>query len=63
MNLSDVIETVTESDNVEVAGRIQEHVESMYDRVENGNPIRMRAPLFREIFVNADKITMTVKHT
>jgi hypothetical protein len=63
VNLKDGIETVTESDNAEVAGKIQEHVESMYDRVENGNPIRMRDPLFREIFANADKITMTVEHT
>jgi hypothetical protein len=62
-NLPDGIETVTESDNAEVAGKIQEHVESMYDRVENGNPIRMRDPLFREIFANADRITMTVEHT
>ncbi|MCA9065174.1 MAG: hypothetical protein KDA96_19025 [Planctomycetaceae bacterium] len=62
-NLDNGIETVTESDNPEVATMIQVHVDSMYDRVENHNPIRMRDPLFREIFANADKITMEVKPT
>ncbi|MCA9060233.1 MAG: hypothetical protein KDA85_17110, partial [Planctomycetaceae bacterium] len=62
-NLPNGIETVTESDDQDVAARIQVHVESMYDRVENGNPIRMRDPLFREIFANAEKITMDVEHT
>ena len=35
----------------------------MYDRMENVNPIRMRDPLFREVFANADKIKMEVEHT
>ncbi|WP_182865198.1 hypothetical protein [Stieleria mannarensis] len=62
-NLPDGIETLTESDDKDVAARIQKHVESMYDRMENVNPIRMRDPLFREIFANAKKITMDVEHT
>jgi hypothetical protein len=62
-NLPNGIETLTESDQADVAATIQEHVEAMYDRVENVNPIRMRDPLFREIFANAKKIKMDVEHT
>ncbi|MDV6030034.1 MAG: hypothetical protein F9B45_07985 [Phycisphaera sp. RhM] len=62
-NLPNGIETLTESDDEDVAARIQKHVESMYDRMENLNPIRMRDPLFREIFSNANKIKMEVEHT
>jgi hypothetical protein len=62
-NLHNGIETLTESDVPEVAATIQEHVEAMYDRMETVNPIRMRDPLFREIFSNTDKIEMNVEHT
>ncbi|QDV44746.1 hypothetical protein Enr13x_46160 [Stieleria neptunia] len=62
-NLPNGIETLTESDDEDVAARIQKHVESMYDRMEHVNPIRMRDPLFREIFANAKKIKMDVEHT
>ena len=57
------IEALTESDVPEVAEMIQVHVEAMYDRVENTKPIRMRDPIFREIFANADKIKMENEHT
>ena len=62
-NLPDGIETLTESDNLEVAAKIQEHVAAMYERVENQQPIHMRDPLFREIFANAKKIRMEMKET
>lgn len=62
-NLPNGIETLTESANADVAARIQKHVAAMYDRVENVNPIRMRDPLFREIFANAKKIKMEFKQT
>jgi hypothetical protein len=62
-NLPDGIETLTESDNPEVAAKIQEHVAAMYERVENQQPIHMRDPLFREIFANAKKIKMEMKET
>ena len=62
-NLLDGIETLTESDNPEVAAKIQEHVAAMYERVENQQPIHMRDPLFREIFANAKKIRMEMKET
>jgi hypothetical protein len=35
----------------------------MYERVENGNPIHMRDPLFAAIFSNAGKISMKVERT
>lgn len=62
-NLDDGVETVTESDNPEVAAKIQEHVQSMYGRIEQGRPIRMRDPLFREVFRNAGQIRMTLEKT
>lgn len=57
------VDTRTESDNADVAARIQVHVRSMAARVEEARPIHMRDPLFREIFANADKITMTHENT
>lgn len=62
-NLPNGIEALTESDVPEVAEMIQVHVEAMYDRVENTKPIRMRDPIFRAIFSNADKIKMEIEHT
>ena len=62
-NLKDGVETVTESDDSEVAGKIQEHVAAMYVRVEKPSPIRMRDPLFAEIFRNSDKIEMKFEET
>ena len=57
------VETVTESDNPAVAVRIQEHVASMYRRLEERRPIHARDPLFAELFRNAHKITMKIEHT
>jgi hypothetical protein len=57
------IESVTESDNAEVAALIQDHVAAMKVRIENGYRIRMWDPMFREIFDNADKIRMEVSNT
>ncbi|MEM9587434.1 MAG: DsrE family protein [Planctomycetota bacterium] len=61
--LPDGVKTVTESDVDEIADRIKEHVHWMQDRIKNTNPIRMRDPLFAEIFRHADKITMTHQET
>lgn len=57
-DLDNGVETLTESDDSEVAGQIKEHVEWMQYRVENVNPIRMRDPLFAELFKHAEKIQM-----
>ncbi|WP_236621495.1 DsrE family protein, partial [Rhodopirellula sallentina] len=56
--LPDGVETLTESDDEEVASQIKDHVEWMQHRIEDVNPIRMRDPLFAEIFQHADEITM-----
>ena len=61
--LADGVQTVTESDNPEVAARIQKHVAAMHRRVEHGRPIRRRDPLFAEIFRHADKIKMKLEQT
>jgi hypothetical protein len=57
-NRPDGVQTLTESDNPEVAAKIQEHVDSMHDRIKNRLPIHMRDPLFAAVFGHADKIKM-----
>lgn len=57
------VETLTESQDAEVAAKIKEHVKWMEYRVENTNPIRMRDPLFAEIFKHTEKIKMVHENT
>lgn len=61
--LPDGVETLTESSQPEIAAKIKEHVEWMEYRVENTNPIRMRDPLFAELFKHTHKIHMEHEHT
>lgn len=61
--LADGVETLTESDDPEIAATIQKHVESMHKRVKEGRPIHMRDPLFAAVFANAQKIKMQVEPT
>ena len=62
-NRDDGVETVTESDKKDVAAKIQEHAVAMHKRVKDGNGIRLRDPLFAEIFKHYDKVEMTVEKT
>lgn len=57
------VETLTESDSPEIAAKIKEHVEWMSDRIKTASPIRMRDPLFAEIFKHTNKIDMQHKDT
>lgn len=57
------VETITESDNAEVAAKIREHVRWMHERVKEVRPIHMRDPLFYEIFRHAKKIDMKYETT
>ena len=57
------VETLTESDVEAIAGKIKEHVEWMQYRVENTHPIRMRDPLFAELFRHTEKIKMVHEDT
>jgi uncharacterized protein len=52
------VETLTESDTPEVAAMIKDHVGWMSVRIKETKPIRMRDPLFAEIFKHTDKIQM-----
>lgn len=61
--IPDGVETLTESDDAAVAAKIKEHVHWMQDRIEKVNPIRMRDPLFRELFQNAKAIKMVHSET
>lgn len=57
------VETLTESDKPEVAKKIREHVAAMHERITSGKGIRLRDPLFAEIFENYDKVVMKVERT
>lgn len=57
------VETLTESDNPEVAVKIQEHVAAMQTRVKEGRGLRFWDDLFVAIFKNHSKITMVVENT
>lgn len=61
--LPDGVETLTESNDPEIADKIKEHVQWMEYRIKETNPIRMRDPLFRELFQHTDKIIMKHEDT
>ncbi len=52
------VETLTESDDPDVAAKIKEHVQWMQHRIDETKPIRMRDPLFAELFRHTEKIRM-----
>lgn len=62
-NLPNGVETVTESDDSNIVAKIQEHVYWMNVRIDKTQPIRMRDPLFAELFRHTDKITMKHEDT
>ncbi|MDF1746685.1 MAG: DsrE family protein, partial [Gimesia sp.] len=57
------VDTLTESDDPQIAAKIQEHVGRMKSRVEKNEPIRLRDPLFAELFNHTDKIKMEYQKT
>lgn len=57
------VETVTESDNPEIAAKIQEHVVAMQKRLEEGRGLRFWDPLFRALFQKSAEISMKVERT
>ncbi len=61
--LDNGVETITESDDPSVAAHIKKHVEQMTVRIEKPSPIRMRDPLFAEIFQHTKKIKVTHQDT
>jgi hypothetical protein len=54
------VETMTKSDDPEVAAGIRTHVAAMHSRVKEGRGIHLRDPLFREVFRHADRIRMEI---
>ncbi|MEZ6111964.1 MAG: hypothetical protein R3C99_13235 [Pirellulaceae bacterium] len=61
--LEDGVETLTESDNPQVAKRIQEHVAAMHARVKSGQGLRFWDDLFVALFQQHAKIKMVVEDT
>jgi|GEM_PF-259610 len=62
-NTATGVETLTESDNPEIADKIQEHVASMHQRIKDGRGLRFWDDLFAAIFKNYERIEMTVENT
>jgi hypothetical protein len=58
--LENGVETLTESENAEVAALIKAHVPAMYKRLKENRPIHQRDPLFRELFRYGSKIQAEV---
>lgn len=61
--LENGVETVTESEDSEVALKIQEHVASMHQRISEGRGLRFWDDLFAEIFSHYAQIEMVVENT
>lgn len=55
------IRSETTSEDAQVTEQIRKHVRQMQSRIEQGQPLRMWDPLFREIFRHAGKIQMKVE--
>lgn len=64
-DMSNGVETVTESDDPTVAKQIREHVAAMYKRLEKNEPLPMMAhdPLFVEVFKHAKQIRLKLEDT
>jgi ubiquinone/menaquinone biosynthesis C-methylase UbiE/intracellular sulfur oxidation DsrE/DsrF family protein len=62
-NIDNGVETITESDDAEVAAKIREHVAAMHERVKSGRGLRFWDELFAAVFRNHDKIRMVVENT
>ena len=64
-DLPNGVETVTESDDEQVAKSIREHVAAMYKRLEKNEPLPMMThdPLFIEVFKHAAKIKLKLEDT
>ena len=62
-NISNGVETITESDDPKVKALIVEHALAMKARLEKKQPIRQWDPLFAELFKHSDKIKMELTNT
>lgn len=62
-NISNGVETVTESDDPKVKALIVEHSWAMKARLEKKQPIRQWDPLFAELFKHSDKIKLEITNT
>jgi hypothetical protein len=60
-NLPNGIDTVTRSDDAEVARILKTHVAAMVKRLEDGRPIHEGDPFFAEVFRNAAHISVKVE--
>lgn len=61
--LNNGVETLTESDQPEIAKKIQEHVAAMHKRIQEGRGLRYWDDLFAAIFRRHASINMSVENT
>jgi hypothetical protein len=57
------VETLTETDDTRLRRVLIEHVDAMYDRLDEGRPIHQRDPLFAELFRHREQIAMSMELT
>ncbi len=55
------VRTTTTTDRPELVGVLRTHVRQMALRLEDGRPIRLWDPVFRDVFAHADEITLKWK--
>ena len=60
-NVPDGVLAVTTSDDPRVTELIRTHVRQMKASYRRGEPIRTADPLFRELFANRDRITLSIE--
>ncbi len=59
--LDNGIESVTESNDPALVGKLREHVESMHERLLDGRGVHRRDPLFAAIFDHAKEIQLKIE--
>lgn len=62
-NLPNGIDTLTQSDDPDVAAQLRLHVAAMVSRMEEGRPIHARDPFFAEMFRQAKHVAIKVERT
>lgn len=61
--LDNGVEATTESDDPRLVALIQDHTESMQERIRQNAPVRMWDPVFVDLFKNGHKVKLEMRKT
>lgn len=61
--LDNGVEATTESDDPRLVALIQDHTESMQERIRQSAPVRMWDPVFVDLFKNGHKVKLEMRKT